>query len=131
MTDYGSNIGSSTTRRRIATAIAIVGAVFVGTRLANVWPRDVQVAYEVGPAVEELDVDYLQAGGPVKSVRFDRGAENEGVFRHIVRLQPGEYQVHITLYGQAGPAIEEVRGLSVPSRGATRFDLRDATTRSE
>ena len=130
MTD-GSNIGSPSTRRRIATVIAVIGIAFVGSRLANVWPRNVEVAYEVGPQVEELDVDYMQADEAVASVRFDQRAKKTPVFRHTVRLQPGEYQIHITLYGQDGSAVEEHRELSVPATGMTRFDLKDATRSSE
>jgi hypothetical protein len=129
--DYRPNIGSSSTRRRIATVVAVIGVAFIGSRLAHVWPRDVEVAYEVGPAVGELDVDYLQAGDAVASVRFDRLAQKRGVFRHVVRLRPGEYQVHITLYGRGQSAIEETKKLSVPAAGVARFDLRAATERSE
>ena len=131
MKDYRSNIGSLSTRRRMAILVAVIGVAFVGSRLAMVWPRNVEVAYEVGPDVEELDVDYVQDGEAAASVRFDRVGQKAPVFRHMVRLQPGEYQIHITLYGQSGPAAEEVRRLSVPSRGITRFDLREATGRSE
>ena len=131
MTDYRSNIGSSSTRGRLAIIIAVVGVAFVGTRLAKVWPRNVELVYEVGPTVDELDVDYLLGGDAVASVRFQRPAQKPPVFHHVVRLQPGEYQIHITLYGQGAPAIDEVRGLSVPATGITRFDLKDATVRSE
>lgn len=117
-------IGPPSTRRRIATAIAVIGIVIVAGRLGQVWPRDVEVAYEVAPTIEEVDADYLQSGSPVASVRFDRNPEKTRPFRHIVRLQPGEYRVHITLYGRDGSAEERVRTLSVPTSGLTRFDLR-------
>ena len=131
MTDHRSNIGSSSSRRRIAAVVALIGVAFVGSKLVNVWPRNVEVAYEVGPAVEEVDVDYLQAGVAVASVRFNQPDEKTPVFSHIVRLQPGEYQIHVTLYGQNASVIEEVRKLSVPTAGVTRFDLSDATAQSE
>ncbi len=54
-----------------------------------------------------------------------------GVIRHVVRLQPGEYEVHITLYGQDRSATEQLRGLSVPAARATRIDLKAATGSSE
>jgi hypothetical protein len=131
MTDFKSFIGSMSTRRRLATVVAVVGVAFVGGRLATLWPRDVAIAYEVGPEIREVDVDYLQGGEAVASVRFKRMGPETSVFRHTVRLQPGEYQVHITLHGQAGTAIELTRQLEVPARGVTRFDLEAATGSSE
>lgn len=128
MKGFKLNIGSTSSRRRIATLVAIIGIAFVGSRLAAVWPREVRVAFDVGPEVEELAVDYLQDGEAVMSVRF-RGPE-EGkaqVFQHTVRLQPGAYQVQITRYGRETLGIEEVRALSVPASGVTRFKLKDAT----
>ena len=132
MKDLRSNIGSPSTRRRVATIIAVVGVVFVASRLNSLWPRDVDVTYEVGAEVTELDVDYLQDREAVASVRFDRSAGEKGSFlRHTVRLQPGEYQIHITLYGGDGSAIEEARSLAVPAPGAARFDLTSASWPSE
>jgi hypothetical protein len=113
MTDFGSNIGPPSRRRRIATLIAVIGVAFVG------------------PGIAELDVDYLQDGEAVASARFGVAAQNARFFRHSVRLQPGEYQVHITLYGTDGSAVEEARSLAVPARGMTRFDLKAATGPSE
>ncbi len=113
------------TRRRIATVIAVVGVFFIGSRLASVWPRDVDVSYEVDSGVDELDVDYLQGGEAVSSARFrSAGGAEAGVFRHTVRLQPGEYQVHITLYGHQGDAEELRRSLAAPASDGVRFDLR-------
>ena len=104
--------------------IAIVGIVFVASRLGGAWPRSVQVAYAVPASVGELDADYLQSGVAVASVRFRQLSDNSGGFRHVVRLRPGAYRVHITLYGRDGSAVEHVRELSVPTSGLTRFDLR-------
>jgi hypothetical protein len=131
MKDFEFNIGSPSTRRRIATIIAVIGVAFVASRLASVWPRDTHVTYEVGPGIAELDVDYLQEDEAVASVRFAGATQGEPFFRHTVRLQPGEYQIHITLYGHDGSAVEEARSLAVPARGANRFDLKDATEASE
>ena len=132
MKDLRSYIGPPSTRRRVATIIAVVGVAFVASRLASVWPRDVDVAYEVGPEITKLDVDYLQDQVAVASVRFSRApGEKQPFLRHTVRLQPGEYQIHITLYGQDGSATEEARRLAVPARSAARFDLKDATRPSE
>ena len=131
MKDFETNIGSPSTRRRVATIIAVIGVAFVGTRLASAWPRDTNVTYEVGPEIAELDVDYVQDDEAVASVRFAGGTEGEPFFRHTVRLQPGEYQIHITLYGHDGSAVEEARSLAVPARGVTRFDLKDTTGPTE
>ena len=131
MMDFKSTIGSMSTRRRVATVVAVVGVAFVGSQLAKVWPREVATTYEVGPQVRELDIDYLQGGEAVASVRFTQTGPETSVFRHNVRLQPGEYQVHITLYGQDEPAIELTRQLAVPARGVTRFNLEAATGSSE
>jgi hypothetical protein len=131
VTDFNFNIGSLSTRRRVATLVALIGVAFVASRLANLWPRDVEVVFEAGPEVREVDVDYVQAGEAVSSVRFGQSAMNPNIFRHVVRLQPGEYQVHITLYGQDGSATEQVRRLAVPAAPVTRMDLKAATGSSE
>lgn len=111
--------------------VAVVGVLLVGSQLADAWPRDIDVVYEVGPGVRELDVDYLQRGEAVSSVRFTRSVPKAPVFRHVARLQPGEYQIHITLYGQDGEASEHTRRLAVPTPGVMRVDLKDATWPSE
>lgn len=126
MTDLSSNIGPRSTRRRVATAIAVIGVVFIANRLHDVWPRDVDVSYQVGPGITELDVDYLEGDEAVASVRFNARAQKSRLFQHTVRLQPGEYQVHVTLHGQYGSPIEEVHMLAAPAPGLVRFDLRRA-----
>ena len=40
----------------LMVVVAIVGIAFVGRHLASVWPRDLDIAYEVDPEVERLDV---------------------------------------------------------------------------
>jgi hypothetical protein len=131
MTDFRSIIGSPSSRRRFATVIALIGVALVGSRLAEAWPRDVETVYEVGPGIGGLDIDYLQGGEAVTSVRFAQMTPETSAFRHTVRLQPGEYQIHITLYGQDGSATEYARRLAVPSAGVTRFYLEAATGSSE
>jgi hypothetical protein len=113
-------------RRRIATLIAVVGALVVGNHLAGVWPREVEVAYAVDPTtLDGIDVDYLQEGEAVASVRFEPSGSKSALILHTVRLQPGEYQARIILYGPDGNGVEHVRRLSVPAAGQTRFDLRN------
>ena len=127
MTSHRFNIGPLSTRRRIATVIAVIGVFFVGSRLASVWPRAVDVSYEVDSSVSELDVDYLQEGEAVSSARFrSAGGAEPRFFRHTVRLRPGEYQLHITLYGHQGDAEELRRSLTAPASHGVRFDLRSA-----
>ena len=58
---------------------------------ARGWPRNVEVAYSLDPGVTELDVDYLQEGEAVASARFEQSEAKTVLFRHSVRLQPGEY----------------------------------------
>lgn len=131
MSSSRSNLGPSSTRRRLAAVIAVVGIVIVGQRLASHWPREIEIAFEVGPEVNELDVDHLLDDGAAASARFTQSDAKTDVFRHSVRLQPGEYEVHMTVYGSAGPAVEDARVLVVPTEGVTRFDLRGFGTRSE
>ncbi|MFW2386726.1 MAG: hypothetical protein ACN4G0_00195 [Polyangiales bacterium] len=118
-------------KRRIATLIAVVGAVIVGNQLAGVWPRDVEVAYTVDSTVDAIDVDYLQEGVAAASARFEQSEPKTSVIRHTVRLQPGEYQARIILYGPDGNGAEHVRRLLIPSDGLTRFDLRGTAERAE
>jgi hypothetical protein len=131
MSDWGSNIGPSSTKRRIALGIALIGVVFVGSLLAGVWPRDVEVSYSLDPGVTGLDVDYLQEGEAVASARFKQRDTNIAVVRHTVRLQPGEYEVRFIVYGPDGRGVEHAKALLVPAEGLTRFDLKEATTRSQ
>ncbi len=131
MSNFRSNIGSSSTRRRIATVIAIIGLVLVASQLARRWPRNVEVAYSLDPGVTEVDVDYLQEGGAVASARFRQPDAKTAVISHTVRLQPGEYQARIRVYRSDGQGIEHLRVLLVPSEGLTRFDLKEAPSRSE
>jgi len=93
--------------------------------------RNVEVAYSLDPGVTELDVDYLQEGEAVASARFEQPKAKTVLFRHTVRLQPGEYEARITVYGPDGRGVEHGKVLVVPAEGLTRFDLREATSRSE
>lgn len=111
--------------------IAIIGAIVVGNHLASIWPRDVEVAYTVDPAVAEIAVDYLQEGDAVASARFKHSDAKSTIVRHTIRLQPGEYDARIILYSSDGRGIEHQRKLLVPAAGLTRFDLKDTTKRSE
>jgi len=131
MRDLGSNIGPSSTRRRIATVIALIGVLFVGSLLARVWPRSVEVAFALDPGVTKVDVDYLQEGEAVASARFKPPDVKNSIIRHTVRLQPGEYHARITVYLLDGRGVEHAKVLVVPAEGLTRFDLKEATTRSE
>ena len=131
MSNLESNIGPSSRKRRFATVVALIGAAVVGSLLARVWPRDVEVAFSLDPGVTELDVDYLEEGEAVASARFMPTVGKTAVVRHVVRLQPGEYEARITVYGPDGRGIEHARVLVVPAEGLTRFDLTDATIRSE
>jgi|GEM_PF-1554307 len=131
MSDLGSNIGLSSRRRRIAALIAVIGMLFVGTRLGGIWPRDVDVGYSLDPGVVELDVDYLHAGEVVASARFRRDDPDNASIQHRVRLQPGTYQARITVYHADGHGLQHRRALQVPSDGLTRFDLKETTIPSE
>ncbi len=111
--------------------VALVGVAFVGSLLAGVWPRDVEVTYSLDLGVTELDVDYLQEGEAVASARFKQPDAKTTVVRHTVRLQPGEYDVRIMTYGPDGRGVEHTKVLVVPAEGLTRFDLKEATIRSE
>lgn len=111
--------------------IALIGVAFVGSSLARVWPRDVEVAFSLDPGVTELDVDYLQGEEAAASARFRSPAGEARVVRHVVRLQPGTYEARITVYGADDRAVEHAKVLVVPAEGLTRFDLKEATTRVE
>jgi len=131
MSELGSNIGPSSRKRRIATVIALIGVAFVGSSLARVWPRDVEVAFSLDPGVTELDVDYLEGEEAVASARVRSPGGEAPVVRHVVRLQPGTYEARITVYGPDDRAVEHAKVLVVPAQGLTRFDLKEATTRFE
>ena len=125
MSELRSNIRSSSTRRRIATAVAVLGVAWVGSHLVRVWPRTVEVAYALGPEVTAVDVDYLIDGEAVGSVRFRRTDGEAGDLRDTISIPPGEYEALITVYRAEGPAVEHRRTLIVPAPGLTRFDLRN------
>lgn len=115
--------GPSPTRKRLATVVMVVGLAVVGSQLAGVWPRNVDVVYEPGPEVERVDVEIIQDGEAVASARFTRAADEGGPIFHTISLQPGEYRAHITVYRLDGRGIEHSRLLIVPPDGVTRFDL--------
>jgi hypothetical protein len=131
MWDLPSNIGPSSTRRRVATAVAVIGMIFVGSLLAGVWPRNVEVSYTVDPGVAEVAVDYLQDGEAVASARFRLPDADTTVVRHTIRLQPGEYQAQITVYESDDRGVEHERMLVVPNDGITRFNVKKATNKPE
>ncbi len=124
-------IGPSSIKRRIATLIAVIGLLVVGNHLASIWPRDVEIAYTVDADVTGIAVDYLQEGDAVASLRFTRPDAKSTVVRHTVRLQPGAYEARIILYSPDGSGVEHRRRLQVPAAGLKRFDLKEATKRSE
>ena len=117
------------TRGRIAIVIAVIGVVVVGQTLADAWPRETPIIYEVGPDVGELDVDFLQNGEAIHSVRFRRAYRSSQTLAHTPRLAPGRYQLHVTVRVQDSGAAEVVRALVVPTgtEGPTRIDLRALT----
>jgi hypothetical protein len=131
MSDLRSNIGPSSTRRRVATAIAVIGVILVGSQLARAWPRDVQISYTVDPTVTAVDVDYLQEGEAVASARFRPPTTGPMAVQHTVRLRPGEYRARITVYGSDNGGVEHTRLLVVPTQGITHFDLKEAANPPE
>jgi len=120
------NIGPSSTKRRIASAIAIVGLILVANQLAGAWPREVEVEYLLDEGIQAVDVDYVQEGETVTSARFTKAALRGSQVRMRVRLQPGEYLALITVYRKDGTGVEQSRTLVVPAEGITLFDLREA-----
>ena len=131
MSGLKTNIGPSSNKRRIATLIAIIGLLVVGNHLASIWPRDVEIAYTVDADVTGIAVDYLQEGDAVASVRFKQADAKSTVLRHTVRLPPGEYEARIILYSSGGAGVGHRRRLQVTAAGLNRFDLKEATKRSE
>jgi len=111
--------------------VAVIGVIFVGSRLERAWPRNVEISYRVDPGSTAVDVDYLQESDAVASARFKLPEAKATVVQHTVRLQPGEYQARITVYGSDDRGVEHAKVLFVPGEGITRFDLTEATTRPE
>jgi len=125
------NIGPSSTKRRIASGIAIVGLILVANQLAGVWPREVELEYLLDEGIQAVDVDYVQEGETVTSARFTKAALRGSQVRMRVRLQPGEYLALITVYRKDGIGVEQSRTLVVPAKGIAVYDLREANGRSD
>jgi hypothetical protein len=125
------NIGPSSTKRRIATAVAIAGLILVASQLAGVWPREVEIEYLLEEGIQAVDVDYVQEGETVTSARFTKAALKGSNVRMSVRLQPGEYLALVTVYRTDGIGVEQSLKLVVPAQGVTRFDLREASGGSD
>ncbi|MEM7434925.1 MAG: hypothetical protein AAF436_07220 [Myxococcota bacterium] len=114
----------SRTRRRLATAVALVGIAVVGGQLAKAWPREVEVAYRPDIGVHRLDVDIVLDGEAIASARFRRLPDDTTDVLHTVSLPPGQYEARITVYGPDGAGTEHLRALTVPAAGLVRVDLR-------
>jgi hypothetical protein len=91
----------------------------------------VEVRYLLDPGVVELDVDYVQEGEAIASARFRQEDPKNTLIQHQVRLQAGTYQARIMVQRADGRGLGHTRVLIVPSEGPTRFDLKEATSRSE
>jgi hypothetical protein len=131
MSNVRDNIGPSSTKRRIAATIALLGVLVVGSQLGRAWPRNVSIRYAVEPNVTRVEIDYLREGSAVASVRLRQLDGNTRPIRHAVRLQPGLYEVRITLYRSGDRREELVRELVVPTDGVVRFDLTSPARSSE
>jgi len=111
--------------------VAVIGVIFVAGRLERAWPRNVEISYRLDPGSTALDIDYLQESEAVASARLTQPEAKTTVVGHTVRLQPGEYQARITVYGSDDRGVEHTRVLVVPAEGITRFDLTEAANQPE
>ncbi len=108
-------------RRRLATLVALVGVVLVGTKLSGAVPRDVAIEYRLGEHrdVEEVRIAYVLNGEEVIGVRFEGPGAR---LSHEVSLAPGRYRIE-ALVREAGAQRVVRRALRVPAAGVVTIDL--------
>ena len=110
-----------THRRRLASLVLIVGLVWIGTKVAHVFPRDVHIEYQLSPhqVIDSVEITYLHRGEEVVAVRFDHPPHR---FVHTVSLSPGRYRIE-AIRTQAGQREIIDRAFRVPVEGTLHIDL--------
>ena len=80
-------------RRRVATLIAVGGVLFIGTHLANAWPREVPIEYIVPDDTESLEIRYRLNGELIQTVKFGKALCASGRIPHQPSLAAGTYHI--------------------------------------
>jgi hypothetical protein len=115
-----------THKQRLARLTALVGLLLVGLLVWRSAPQPVQIELDLGPAHQqfiELRVAYVKGGEELHGVDFSfpQGAPDR--VRHLVRLPPGEFEVHTELRPAHGAWLASSEPLHTPSSGVVRIQL--------
>jgi len=111
-------------RKRLSRLLVVVLLLAVGTELAPVVPRDVEVEFALGPDhgdIVQIRVGYVQDGHVFQSVRFDHPDGAPGVIVHRLSLPTGAYEVTVELLHRDGGERRVQRRLESPSEGRLRL----------
>lgn len=93
-------------RRGLARALFLAGAVAIGLFFFRATPRDVTLVYALGDAgARALDVDIRRGGEVVRHAEFRAPPAQ---VRHAVRLPDGDYVVHLRIAGPGAAAPRDV-----------------------
>ncbi len=114
-------------RGRLARVVAIAGVLVVASTLMPIFPREVELRYDLGPmhaSVTGLELVYQQGDLDVASARFGFGEEGPRLVPHQLRLAPGRYEVRATVETPAG-GLRYLRQFEVPAGHEVRLELFD------
>ncbi|MFI5306801.1 MAG: hypothetical protein ACHQ53_05590 [Polyangiales bacterium] len=117
-------------RRRLARLCLVLGVFVVARSLLPRWPRQTDLAFELGPDHAEivaLRIVYLDHGEALRGVSFDFPAGAPPTVRHRLSLPPGELELQAELRGRGGRAERYVRSLHTPAQGVVHITLGSAT----
>jgi hypothetical protein len=115
-------------RRRFAPAVLILALGAIGGEVLSAWPHETEVRYDFGPehrSVRVARIAYVLDGDEAKGARFEWSDGAPEVFRHVVELEPGRYDVVADIDGDDGQHARIERALSVPADGVVRLTLFD------
>jgi len=113
--------------RKLATTLALVGALAVGGRLFGLFgtgPVPLEIHYFLGPApqIASLEVVSTRAGSSEPAARFETQLIGPDVV-HRTRLPGGDVRLDVTLVSPGGARHTVTRTITAERDATIRIDL--------